>query len=173
MDRSTIFRGLALGIPSVILALLPLAFPALTLWLLGGLVGLWVIVLLLMQTERILSLQKQLREKGKSEPLESSSWTKIDEITLFLEGEQATRSFDLAFGDTIRVSVSGKHRFKVYLGKPRPRGKAERLEEVPETKSWTGQWTIKELGGGEYQVIVEPAGAAPFWVEVRIEKEKL
>jgi hypothetical protein len=158
------------AIPSTIIALLPLAFPHLILWIIGGLAAFWIICVFSWLVLRVRTLQSELEvNKQNRKPNGASGWETLEEVDLYLEGWKSTQIFGLLKDDRIRVTISGPKRFTVHLASDISTKKFRSLRKTSETKNWTGTWDIN--ADGSYGIIAEPVGETPFWVRIRVDRK--
>ena len=171
MDRERALVGVIIAIPSIVIGMLPLAFPEMVIWIISGLIAFWVVCAFSWLVWRMRTLQSELRETkhGQIHP-ESPGWETLEEIELFLESWKSTQEFILPQGDTIRVTASGPKRFSLHLAKDLSAKRYKSLKKTSETKSWTGSWRMDETAS--YAIVAEPAGETPFWVKVRVERKQ-
>ena len=171
VDREKVIWGFIIAIPSIVIGMLPLAFPRMVIWIIGGLVAFWIVCAFSWLVWRLRMVQSELEEnKRNQKPLESPGWETLEEVDLFLEGWKSTQVFLLHKDDKIRVTASGPKRFIVHLASDLSTKKFKSLRKTSETKSWTGTWEMN--ADGSYTIVVEPAGETPFWVNIRVDRKQ-
>jgi hypothetical protein len=171
VDREKVIWGFIIAIPSIIIGMLPLAFPRTVIWIIGGLVAFWIACGFSWLVLRVRTLQSELEKEKKSQkPLESTGWETLEEVDLFLEGWRSTQVFTLQKDDKIRVTASGPKRFIVHLASDLSTKRFKSLKKTSETKSWTGTWETN--AEGSYAIVLEPAGGSPFWVRIRVDRKQ-
>ncbi len=109
---------------------------------------------------------------GAAKPAELS-WEPLEEVTLTLYGRwEATRNLKIIDSDRLRIMANGAHRFTLHLiafeDLPRKTGRLRPLESSSEGTEVVTFFDV--LNAGEYCIVAEPSGAAPFRVHLKIEQ---
>jgi hypothetical protein len=159
------------AIPSIIIAMLPLAFPQLILWLIGALAAFWILCVFVWLVLRVVKLQSELATSSmKPKPNEQPGWETLEEVDLYLEGWKSTQLFGLNKDDKIRVTASGPKRFTVHLASDLSTRRYRSLKKTSETKNWSGIWDVSS--DGSYAIVAEPVGGSAFWVKIRVDRKQ-
>ena len=170
MNRERVVWAFIVAIPSAVIGLLPLAFPDIIIWVIGGLITFWLGCIMTWLTLKIKSLESQLVDSQTAQKSEEShGWENLETIDLFLEGWKASQIFEFKRGDRVRVTSSGPKRFILHLAQDITAKRFRSIRKTSETRNWTGTWDI-ELEGS-YAIVAEPGGGTPFWVTVRIDRK--